>query len=292
MRIDEPDETIDRSLLAATLLDLRKARQLIVDGSGALEANLGELTEEEVEEVEMLALKLEGSGIRLLSLRDPEFPERLSQLRTPPPFLFAVGNTGLLGRRCISFAGSRDASEDALESTSVLVRRVLDQGFVVGAGYARGVDAIAHQAALISGGETIAVLPEGVLKASLRLVVGDEEFGPGEKFLAISQFPPAAGWAVGRAMARNSTVVALSEALVVMSAGESGGSLEAGKTALKRGHMVFVPALDQELSAGAKVLCEEGAVEIDSMAAFDAAVSALDRDPPPLEDGGGPTTLF
>jgi DNA processing protein len=289
---DELQEGIDRSLLAATFLDLRRARQLIVDGNDALEANFVELDDEEVEDIEVTALRLENSGIRLLSLGDHEFPEGLARLRTPPPFLFAVGNTGLLGKRCIGFAGSRDASEQALEATAVCVGRALDEGFVVGAGYARGVDAVAHQTALAGGGETVAVLPEGVFKASLRLAVGDEEHVPGEDFLAISQFPPAAGWAVGRAMARNGTVIAISEALVVMSAGEAGGSLEAGRTALKRGQKVLVPAFDEELSVGARALAEAGAVEIDSISAFEDALAALDRDPPPREPEGGPATLF
>ena len=101
------------------------------------------------------------------------------------------------------------------------------KGLVVVSGYARGVDRQAHKGALDIGGNTIAVLSEGLdhfrlvneLKPAIRLE---------ENFLAVSMFEPSAVWKSWRAMERNKLIVALSVGLFVVEARETGGTINAG----------------------------------------------------------------
>ena len=247
-------QPIDRQLLAATQCDVRSARHLITGGASALDGFWDDLPKEERDQVDQLASYLEEGQVQLLGINDKSFPDGLRDLRTPPPFLFAVGNLALLSERSIGFSGSRDATDAALEATAVCAREAYEAGFVVVAGLARGVDGVAHQTAIASGGSTIAVLPEGIRSATIRISGEYEDSFPSENFLAVSQFQVDAKWMVGRAMARNGTVIAISEALVLMSAQETGGSYEAGKSALKANSQVLSPAFAEKRSPGTSSL--------------------------------------
>jgi len=286
------NQAIDHKLLAATLCDLRRARDLITDQGAALDDHWEEISSEEREEVDFLASRLDQGHVQLLGIQDDRFPIGLKSLRTPPPYLFAVGNLDLLNERAIGFSGSRDATEVALEATATCAREAHEAGFVVVAGFARGVDGVAHQAAIAAGGSTIAVLPEGILSANLRISGEYEDSFPGENFLAISQFQAEAKWMVGRAMTRNTTVIAISECLVLMSAGETGGSYEAGKAALKANSPVVTPAFEEDLSPGAKALGRTGAVAIDSIDAFRKRLGEMASSEPEVILTDEPGTLF
>ena len=75
-----------------------------------------------------------------------------------PPVLWAQGATDLLARPCVAVVGTRNASSLALRMARALGRALAEAGVTVVSGLARGVDAVAHEAAL-SGG-TVAVQNE------------------------------------------------------------------------------------------------------------------------------------
>jgi len=56
--------------------------------------------------------------------------------------------------------------------------------------------------------------------------------------VVVSQFTPDQKWFVSGAMTRNTVISGLSDALVVVEAGETGGTLAAGEYALNSGQMV------------------------------------------------------
>src|SRR5262249_15423980 len=105
-------------------------------------------------------------------------------------------------------------------------------------GHAQGVDETAHRAALAAGGQTVLVLPEGILRfrarASLAGYLSDDNA------VVISEFPPKLPWSVGNAMQRNRTICGLVHALIVIEAGTSGGTWEAGQSALELGVPLLV----------------------------------------------------
>ncbi len=157
-----------------------------------------------------------------------------------PSVLSYIGNTELLKKKKIAFSGSRKVSDKGLWITRDCIEQLsCDKDICVVSGYAVGVDMAAHYAALENGLSTIIILPEGISHFAIR-----KELQPVwdiDRVLVISEFFPSDQWMEGRAMQRNRTILGLCNAVVVVEAGDTGGSLDAGKQALENGKRLFVP---------------------------------------------------
>jgi DNA processing protein len=169
-----------------------------------------------------------GEPVRVSS-DDSRFPPKLLGLKQPPKELYAAGNLALSNRPSVAIVGSRHSSEHGLETTSRIARAVAEAGIVVISGYAKGVDTAAHVAALEASGDTVFVLPFGFkhfhVKRELKPLVSREHV------LAISQFAFGQPWFASAAMKRNEVVCGLADCVIVIEAGESGGTVEAARTA-------------------------------------------------------------
>ncbi|SNS12227.1 DNA protecting protein DprA [Humidesulfovibrio mexicanus] len=175
-----------------------------------------------------------------LDLGDEGFPLAVARLlgSKTPKTLYCQGNLALLGKPAVGFCGSRKASEKGLRVAADCATQLAQSGIVVVSGYAAGVDYAAHKAAFEAGGSTILVLPEGIEHFRIRkTLVQDWDW---DRALVISQFPPSAGWKTYRAMERNTLIIALSRAMIVIEAGATGGTLHAGESTLKMGLPLYV----------------------------------------------------
>lgn len=235
------------------------AKALREHGRDLLHEYLESLGDSEIEALKYRATDLEDRGVSAIFLGDDEFPELLSSIPRPPGILFVWGNIGVLQESGIGMCGSRDVSEAGLAAASACGSEVARLGLAVFSGYAKGVDTATHIAALESDGHTAIVLAEGILNFRIKRVFDhvplDEEHA-----VAISQFAPTQKWTVGGAMARNSVISGLSQALVVIEAGEKGGTLDAGLQALKLGRPVIaLEFASTETPPGNLILLEKGA---------------------------------
>lgn len=187
-----------------------------------------------------LAELLDEHGVRTVLRGSPAYPARLTTVLSDkaPPVLFIAGTAELLLGRGVGFCGARDASEEAIRCAQRLAGALAKQGLLAVSGHAQGVDESAHRAALESGGTTAFVLPEGILhfrpRPSLASLLDEDQFA------VVSEFPPKLPWSVSNAMQRNRTICGLVEALIVVEAGTSGGTWEAGVEAIKLGIPLFV----------------------------------------------------
>jgi len=183
-------------------------------------------------------------AFRVAELSDHGYPAGLKTLLGGSR-LYAVGNTDLLSKKTIGICGSRDASASALKWAYEFGQQAAQQGIVVISGYARGVDRQAHKGALNAGGNTIAVLPEGIrhfrLLRELKPLVDMDR-----NFLAISMFEPDARWQTWRAMQRNKLIVGLSVGLFVIEARERGGTIEAAREAVRQGKRLWAVAYSKD----------------------------------------------
>ena len=98
---------------------------------------------------------------KVMTYLDYDYPLRLKQIKHPPIVLFYYGDISLLDKRSISVVGSREYSEYGKECTERIIAEII-KGKVVVSGLAKGIDAIAHQAAIDNGGQTIAILGSGI----------------------------------------------------------------------------------------------------------------------------------
>ncbi len=189
---------------------------------------------------------LQQKNITILTVDNPQYPEKLKTAlgdKAPNP-IYVWGNLELLNRPAVGFCGSRNTDEHGLSITRAVIKQLAPYQWVVVSGHARGVDTAAHRAALEAGLGTIIVLPEGILVFKLREAL--KQIARPNQLLIISEFEPEASWQVWRAMKRNQTIVALADAMVLVQAGEKGGTFEAGKAALKLKKPLFVVAFEKK----------------------------------------------
>jgi DNA processing protein len=157
-----------------------------------------------------------------------------------PRELFAAGDPDILkdGGR-VSIVGSRQASKESLLRAAKLARILAEHGIVVVSGLARGIDTAAHQAAMAVGGKTIAVIGTPLDKvyprenAALQAEIA-------RRHLCISQFPSGYPTQPKNFPIRNRTMALISDATVIIEAGETSGSLSQGWEALRLGRTLFI----------------------------------------------------
>ena len=186
------------------------------------------------------------------------YPQRVKKILQDkaPEKLNVIGNLSLLEKSSIGISGSRDAFEISLSVARDCAKQAAENGLVVVSGNARGVDLEAHYSCLKNGGDTILVLAEGLHQFRVRKEL--KSVWNWKNVLVMSQFANDARWHFYEAMKRNKLIVALSRALVVIQAGEKGGTLEAGKQAIKNNVPVYaVQYENQEIARGNQILFDQ-----------------------------------
>lgn len=176
-----------------------------------------------------------------------EYPDRLRDAEYPVELLYFQGWWDLVySPRSIAVVGTRNPSEDAIRRTRKLVRSLLADEFTIVSGLAKGIDAAAHRTAIVEGGRTIAVLGTPLSRfyppenTALQREIA-------EKHLIISQVPVKRYDQQPNPTAnryffpeRNVTMSALTDATVIVEAGETSGTLVQAKAALKQGRKLFI----------------------------------------------------
>jgi len=238
------------------------ARALGSRGLPAARELVESLPENEISEAALTSQKLKSRDIGACFIGESSYPRLLLANRRAPAILFTWGNQGLLSRPGLGMCGSRHVSARGIAAAQACGNEVAVHDLVVISGYARGVDTETHLAALGSGGCTVIVLAEGILHFKQKRSFSGVDFDP-SRICVVSQFPPGQAWNVGAAMTRNRVIVGLGKALVVIEAGETGGTLNAGLEALK----VAKPVLALEFSddatpEGNRILHAAGAIPI------------------------------
>lgn len=175
-----------------------------------------------------------------VSLQDLLGPLNEVEQQNAPKALYVSGNTGILeeGAR-VSIVGSRKASPEGLRRASKLAGLLAGRGIVVVSGLAEGIDTAAHTAAMKHGGRTIAVLGTPLDQVYPRQNAALQEEIMREH-LAVSQYP--VGYPVQRKNfpLRNRTMALISDATVIIEAGNTSGSLSQGWEALRLGRPLFL----------------------------------------------------
>jgi DNA processing protein len=184
----------------------------------------------------------------------------LSEIRNAPPALFYMGPPELLNAPGIGMCGSRNVTEEGLNAAAACGEVAARQGLTVVSGYARGVDMATHVSALAAEGTTVIVLPEGITRFRVKRGAFADVWDP-ERALVVSQFSPTRPWSAAAAMTRNTVIIGLSLALVVVEASEKGGTLAAGTTALDLNRRVITLEFAQT-PPGNSVLLRRGAIPV------------------------------
>jgi DNA processing protein len=202
-------------------------------------------------------------GAQVLIASDPDYPALLRNIPEPPPVLFVLGEQRLLLRPAVAIVGSRDHSNYGAGVCRLLAATASEAGVVVVSGMARGLDAVAHTAALDAGGTTIGVLGNGlgVIYPSANRTLYDRV---GQGGLLLSEFPPGERPHAGSFPRRNRLISGLARVTVVVEAAIGSGALITAGTALDQGREVMaVPGnITSPVSAGTNRLIQDGAAPV------------------------------
>lgn len=206
---------------------------------------------------------VERLGAVALLPADPAFPRRLSEIPEPAPLLFAQGNLALLERPMLAVVGSRNHTAYGATVCRLVSGAAAEAGLVVVSGMARGLDAIAHRAALDAGGGTIGLLGNGlgvVYPAANRALYD----AVADRGLLLTEFPPGERPNAGSFPRRNRLISGLARATVVIEAATGSGALITADCALEQGREVLaVPGpITNPTSAGANRLIRDGATPL------------------------------
>jgi DNA processing protein len=191
---------------------------------------------------------------------DGHYPSSLERVDDRPPFLRVLGDLGE-GRRRVAVVGARDSDEYGRDMAARIAAGLARAGVSVVSGGARGIDSAAHRGALEAGGHTVAVLGQGIaagLPAEQGRLLEAVRAGGGAVVSEYEDAAPAARWTFPK---RNRIVSGMSEAVVVVRAGQRSGALITATWARQQGVPVFaVPGdADHPLSAGPIGLLRTGA---------------------------------
>jgi DNA processing protein len=201
--------------------------------------------------------------ITVLTLLDEGYPQLLKEIDQSPPVLYIKGKLSPADEFAVAMVGTRRISSYGQQITRDISLYLASHGLTVVSGLARGVDALAHQAALNGGGRTIAVLGSGV----------DVIYPPEHRQLAdaivengaiISDYPMGTKPEGINFPPRNRIISGLSLATIVIEAGERSGALITAEFAVEQGRDVFaVPGnILSPSSRGTNRLIQNGAIPL------------------------------
>jgi len=205
-------------------------------------------------------------NIRLVTFIDDEYPAMLKEIHDPPLVLYMQGGLVKADQHSLAVVGTRHASHYGISVADRLSYGLSKAGFTIVSGLARGIDTVAHTAALKAGGRTLAVIGSAI----------DKLYPPENAELAVkiaAQGALISEYPLGRPPDRqtfpyrNRIVAGMSMGIVVVEAGEKSGAVITANTALDQGrHVYAVPGrIDSPTARGCHALIKQGAKLIETI---------------------------
>ena len=204
--LSEADWRVQYLLDEKQIIDLRKAKS-------------------ELPNIAFLAESLLSQGYEILPITSPEYSKTLKgnlKATHSPSVLYVKGNKNILNEQSIAIVGSRDASEISLRFTDNIAKLASQQFKVVVSGFAKGVDKQALDSAIKYKGQSIIVLPQGIMTFGSGFKNYYKQIIDGD-VLVLSTFYPKAPWKAELAMARNPIIYGLANEIYVAESSDKGG---------------------------------------------------------------------
>jgi predicted Rossmann fold nucleotide-binding protein DprA/Smf involved in DNA uptake len=223
------------------------------------------IAREEAPGISFLVEDMLNQGFEFIPIISPYYSATLkNNLKTAysPTLLFVKGNKQLMQEKTVAIVGSREASGIALDFTDKIARKSSREYKVVVSGFAKGVDRQALDSAIACKGQSIIVLPQGILTFGSGFNDYYRQITNGD-VLVLSTFNPKTPWRKELAMARNSTIYGLADEIFVAESSEKGGTWSGVKDGIQKGRTIYVrmPGPD-EMNANKKLIAL-GAIPVD-----------------------------
>jgi DNA processing protein len=192
-------------------------------------------------------------GVRVITVEEPTYPERLAMIAMPPHVLFVTGDVAALSMdRAVAVVGTRRATSSGRTTAGRIATALVAADAAVISGLAFGIDGAAHEATVRAGGRTVAVIGGGhaVIAPRAHARLGAAIIAAGGAI--VSELAPDVEPSRGTFPRRNRIISGLADATVVIEAPARSGALITASWALEQGRDCYlVPGgLDAPASAG------------------------------------------
>lgn len=212
-----------------------------------------------------LAESLNNEGYELIPITSPEYSKILKEnlkAAHAPALLYVKGNKQIMQEKSVAIVGSRNATDKSLEFTDKIAKLASQEYKVVVSGFAKGVDKQALDSAIHYKGQSIIVLPQGIMtfgsgfkKYYKQIVDGD--------VLVLSTFFPKAPWKAELAMARNPIIYGLATEIYVAESSDKGGTWSGVVDGLRKNRKIYVRKPDSNENNANNLLIQKGAISVD-----------------------------
>ena len=212
-----------------------------------------------------LAESLNNEGYELIPITSPEYSKTLKEnlkAAHAPALLYVKGNKQIMQEKSIAIVGSRNATDKSLEFTDNIAKLASKEYKVVVSGFAKGVDKQALDSAINYKGQSIIVLPQGIMtfgsgfkKYYKQIVDGD--------VLVLSTFFPKAPWKAELAMARNPIIYGLASEIYVAESSDKGGTWSGVVDGLRKNRKIYVRKPDSNENNANNLLIQKGTIAVD-----------------------------
>ncbi len=207
--------------------------------------------------------RLNKLGGRIITFWDEEYPSHLKKIYDPPAFLFLRGTILPEDEFTIAIVGTRTPTSYGKIIAEKFSSQLSEMGLTIVSGLARGIDTVAHAAALKVNGRTLAVIGSGI-----DVIYPPENKRLVEKIIrsgaVISEYEMGAKPDAVNFPRRNRIISGLSLGTLIVETTESGGAMITASTALDQNREVFaIPGLITEpRSGGTNRLVKEGRAKL------------------------------
>jgi DNA processing protein len=204
--------------------------------------------------------KLERYRVKVLVYEGSPYPARLREIYDYPPVLYVRGDLPAEDEPCLAIVGTRRPTIYGRQVTEEIVADLARSKITIVSGLARGVDSVAHRAALDAGGKTVAVFGSG-----LDIVYPGENAKLAQAIMEhgalVSEYPLGVKPRAENFPLRNRIMSGLSLGVLVVEAGEKSGALITAHQAVEQNREVFaIPgSILSPASQGTNRLIQEGA---------------------------------
>lgn len=235
-----------------------------------------------------LAETLQNEGYELIPITSLEYSRTLKEnlkVAHAPALLYVKGNKQIMQEKSIAIVGSRNATDKSLKFTDNIAKLASKEFKVVVSGFAKGVDRQALDSAINYKGQSIIVLPQGIMtfgsgfkKYYKQIVDGD--------VLVLSTFFPKANWQVELAMARNPIIYGLADEIYVAESSDKGGTWSGVIDGLRKNRKIYVRKPDSDENNANNLLIQKGAIAVDfnGNPLFDLTLSVAEVNTSSLND--------
>jgi DNA processing protein len=169
-----------------------------------------------------------------------DYPKQLNLDKERPPILYCAGNPKVLNQQTVAVIGTREPTKSGVEIAKRLTSWLVDEGFCIVSGLAKGIDTVAHETAVEAKGNTVAVLAHGLDKvypAQNRALLKDitDRFG-----CAISEYGYGTTVRGQFLVQRDYIQAGVSQGVVLVQSDLTGGSLHASRKILSYNRALFI----------------------------------------------------